>query len=338
MSFWVAGATAVGAIGGGVIASRGARSAANAQSRAGDAAIAEQGRQFDTALNLSANQRQIGNQALNALGSIYGYEPAPGYSNEEYPLYGGMRGGLRSQEPVLIGDTELPPGTTTKSVGKGWYEVWYGGRRIGTLRPGGPNGRFLNDTGADINALWGQWEQSRMQELSAARESTGEAGAGGNELAGPDYSSFIQSPDYQFRMNQGLNAVQGSAAAQGGLYSGNALRAINDFAQGTAASEFGNYVNRQLALAGMGQAATTQAGNAALTTGTNVGNLLLNQGNARASGIIGQANAVTGGVNDLASLYGMWRGGYFDGRGRGGYNIQAPDAWGALDNALAGGP
>lgn len=302
---WGAVIVGVATAAGGAYASRQAGRAADAQGRAGDAAIAEQGRQFDTLLNLTANQRQIGNQALNALGSIYGYEPAPGYSNEEYPLYGGLRGGMRSQEPVLIGDTELPPGTTTKDIGGGWYEVWYGGDRIGTLRPGGPNGRFLNDANTDINALWGDWEQGRLAELATARES------GGNQLAGPDYSEFYKSPDYTFRLNEGLNAVQGSAAARGGLYSGNALRGITDYGQGLAASEFGNYVNRQLALAGMGQAATTQAGNAAMTTGTNVSNLLVNQGNARASGIINQTNAITGGVNDLASLYGMWRGGYF---------------------------
>jgi hypothetical protein len=320
----IGGATLVG----GAYSANRAGAAARAQGRAGDAAIDEQGRQFDTMLNLTSNQRQIGNQALNALGSIYGYTPAPGYSNEEYPLYGGTRGGMRSQEPALIGDTELPPGTTTKDVGGGWYEVWFGGQRIGTLRPGGPNGRFINDTGADISALWGQWEQDRMAENAAA------SGSSGNQLAGPDYSAFYQSPDYQFRRSEGLNAVQGSAAAQGGLYSGNALRAITDYGSGLAASEFGNYVNRQLALAGMGQAATTQAGNAAMTTGTNVSNLLIGQGNARASGIVGQTNAITGGMNDLASLYGMYRGGYF-GNG-GGYNIQSPDAWGALDNALAG--
>jgi hypothetical protein len=326
------GAVIVGAatIGSAAYSSRQAGRAANAQAHAGDAAIGEQRRQFDTLLNLTANERAIGNQALNALGSIYGYTPAVGYANDEYT---GLTRTI-SREPMLVGDTELPPGTTTKEVGGGWYEVWHGGQRIGTLRPGGPNGRFINDTGADINALWKDWEDT--QRIVAGGRSQGGT-SGGNQLAGPDYSAFYQSPDYQFRLNQGLNAVQNSAAAQGGLYSGNALRGINEFAQGSAASEFGNYVNRQLALAGMGQAATTQAGNAAMTTGTNVGNLLLANGNARASGIIGQANAVTGGVNDLASLYGMYRGGYFN-RGGGGYNIQSPDAWGALDSAMAGGP
>jgi hypothetical protein len=312
-------------VGGAVYSSRQAGKAADAQGRAGDAAIDEQRRQFDTMLNLSSNQRQIGNQALNALGSIYGYDPAPGYSNEEYPLYGGTRGGMRSQEPMLVGDTELPPGTTFVDKGGGWYEVHYPGfGRIGTLRPGGANGRFLNDAGVDIGGVWQQWEQSQMAENAAAR---GEAGGAGNQLA-PDYSEFYKSPDYQFRRSEGLDMVQNSAAARGGLYSGNALRGITEYGSGLAAGEFGNYVNRQLALAGMGQTATTQAGNAAMTTGANVGNLLVGQGNARASGIVGQANAITGGANDLASLYGMYRGGFFGGGGTGYWNNQAVTAGG----------
>lgn len=294
-----------------------AKDASRAQGRAGDAAIDEQRRQFDTLLNLTANQRGIGNQALNALGSIYGYEPAPGYSNEEYAATGGN--GLRSLDPLLIGDEYLPPNVELVSTDGGkdrYYDVMLEGRKIGEVRPGGANGRFINQTGADTSVLWRQWEQSQLDQ--AKQRSSQRPTTAGNQLAGPDYSAFYQSPDYQFRRTEGLNAVQGSAAAQGGLYSGNALRAITDYGQGLAASEFGNYVNRQLALAGMGQAATTQAGNAAMTTGTNVGNLMLAQGNARASGIINQTNAITGGVNDLASLYGMWRGGYFGNGGGGG--------------------
>lgn len=327
------GAVIVGAatVGSAAYSSRQAGRAADAAGRAGDAAIDEQRRQFDTMLNLTANQRQIGNQAFNALGSIYGYSPAPGFANDEYDAT--QVNGLRSRQPVLMGDTELPPGTVSDSPGNPrGSNIFLNGQQIGRVVPGGPNGRFVPAEGVDINSVWGQWEQSQRESQrpsggntyevmpdGSVRQiaATGPEPQGGNQLAGPDYSAFYQSPDYQFRLGQGLSAVQGSAAAQGGLYSGNALRAINEFAQGSAASEFGNYVNRQLALAGMGQAATTQAGNAAMTTGTNVSNLLIGQGNARASGIIGQTNAITGGVNDLASLYGMYRGGYF-GNGRAG--------------------
>lgn len=50
----------------------------------------------------------------------------------------------------LIGDTYLPSDVSTVDVGKGWYEVHHGGQRVGTLRPGGSNGRFINDTGWDM--------------------------------------------------------------------------------------------------------------------------------------------------------------------------------------------
>lgn len=334
---WAAVIVGAATVAGSAYSARQAGRAADAQGRAGDAAIAEQQRQFDTMLSLTSNQRMIGNQALNALGGVYGYSPAPGFANDELAMTDSGASPLRSREPVLIGDTELPPGTTTVSVGNGWYEVHLGGQRIGTLRPGGPNGRFINDTGADINALWGQWEQGqrqasrnggssgrtyevmpdgRVREILATSDAPNAGNhmaspTGGNALA-PDYSAFYQSPDYQFRLRQGMDALQNSAAAAGGLYSGNTLRGITEYGQGLAAGEFGNWFNRQAALAGIGQAATSQAGNAAMQTGANIGNLLMGQGNARASGIIGQTNAITGGVNDLASIYGLWRGGYFD--------------------------
>lgn len=55
---------------------------------------------------------------------------------------------------VLIGNTMLPDGTTTvqlsgRTGGRGWYEVWLRGVRIGTLRPGGSNGIYIAD-GAPI--------------------------------------------------------------------------------------------------------------------------------------------------------------------------------------------
>lgn len=321
---WAAVIVGGAALVGGAAASRGAGRAADAQGRSSDAAIGEQQRQFDTLLSLTSNQRAIGNQALNALGGIYGYAPAPGFGNNEY--------GISEEPEQLVGDTWLPAGTTTKHVGKGWYEVWNGGVRIGTLRPGGENGRYMADGDPIPNLQRGGRTYERMPDGSV-REVGGQAGdaaapTDGNQLA-PNYSAFFESPDYRFRLGQGLDAVQNSAAAQGGLYSGNALRAITEYGQGTAANEFGNYINRQLALAGMGQTATTQAGNAAMTTGANVGNLLVNQGNARASGIINQTNAITGGVNDLASLYGMYRGGYFGNRGGGMPPSSVPGAYGA---------
>lgn len=285
-----------------------AGAAADAQGRAGDAAVGEQRRQFDTLLNLTANQRQIGNQALNALGGVYGYTPAPGWQGAGPSSFGGSGELILSQGGVPAVNPERYANDPAYRYAWDQTLAWEKENRPGWNGQESYWARATNEDWTRLSQLMSQ----NLAEYNAQNPQTQPSASGGNQLAGPDYSAFYQSPDYQFRLGQGLSAVQGSAAAQGGLYSGNALRAINDYASGTAAGEFGNYVNRQLALAGMGQAATTQAGNAAMTTGANIGNLLVNQGNARASGIIGQSNAVAGGVNDLASLYGMWRGGYFD--------------------------
>lgn len=122
---------------------------------------------------------------------------------------------------------------------------------------------------------------------------------------GMDFSSFFASPDYQFALKQGEQTVQNSAAAQGGLYSGNALRALTEFGQGSASQYLNNYGNRLAGIAGVGQTAANVVGQGAMQTGANMGNLMVGAGNTRASGIINQGNAVTGLGNQLAMLYGM---------------------------------
>lgn len=133
------------------------------------------------------------------------------------------------------------------------------------------------------------------------------------QMGAPDMSVFFNSPDYQFRRGEGMRGIENSFAARGGAASGNALRALSEFNSNLASGEYGNFFNRNLALAGMGQAATSQGANAAQNTGANVANLFGQQGNARASGIANQTNAITGGLNDLASIYGFWRQGGFGG-------------------------
>lgn len=58
---------------------------------------------------------------------------------------------------------------------------------------------------------------------------------------------FVKDPGYQFRLNEGAKAVQGSAAAQGGLLSGAAMKAMQRYGQGYASNEFANAFNRDTA-------------------------------------------------------------------------------------------
>lgn len=78
----------------------------------------------------------------------------------------GMQSTWNSLNGRLLGDTWLPPDVSTVDVGKGWYEVHHGGQRVGTLRPGGNNGRFLNDTN------W-QMPQPQMPSLPSAQPQPG---------------------------------------------------------------------------------------------------------------------------------------------------------------------
>lgn len=135
--------------------------------------------------------------------------------------------------------------------------------------------------------------------------STGQnALTGLNALAGGDYSGFQNSPDYQFALSQGLQGVDRSAAARGALYSGGQQADLNDYAQGMASQNLGNYRNNLLSLAGMGQnAAGTIAGvgqNTANAQSQNTwgaanaqGNSAMNQAsnlNQLLAGIGGEAN------------------------------------------------
>lgn len=61
-------------------------------------------------------------------------------------------------------------------------------------------------------------------------------------------SNFQASPDYQFRLNEGLDAVQNSAAAQGTLHSGDTLRGITDYASNLASGEYADWFGRQQGL------------------------------------------------------------------------------------------
>lgn len=154
--------------------------------------------------------------------------------------------------------------------------------------------------GAQNNSL------ERMLEIGAPTREFGENAM--NELSqlfgfdgsAPDQSVFQTSPDYQFRKEQGMEGIAQTLGASGqGAFSGNALRSLNQHNSDLASGEFGNFVNRRLAMAGLGQNANFQAGQGVMNNGANVGNALMQQGNARASGILGSGAAINNGMNGV---------------------------------------
>jgi len=118
---------------------------------------------------------------------------------------------------------------------------------------------------------------------------------------------FKADPGYAFRLSEGQQALDRSAAARGGLISGGALKAATRYGQDMGSQEYQNAFNRYQteraallnplqSLAGVGQTTANTLGNAGQSYGTNAGEAYMGGANARASGYVGGANALTGGL------------------------------------------
>lgn len=120
--------------------------------------------------------------------------------------------------------------------------------------------------------------------------------------------NFLQmDPGYQFRLSEGLKALNRQAAARGGLISGAALKAAQRYGQDVASQEFGNAYNRLASMANVGPQAAGVMSDLGKSYAGNVGNLglgaaqaagqgLMGAAQARGSSYIGGANALTGGL------------------------------------------
>jgi hypothetical protein len=224
------------------------------------------------------------------LGNLFG--GGHGDENRNLKAFGAESGVVQLPNGMLM----LPDGSTfSESQLKDVAGTWYGANHA-------PDGNQQDWQGRYTALLGG------LQKTSIGQpQQTGTPAAGGaNPLTAPDYSAFFKSPDYTFRQQEGMSNIGNSFSASGGAKSGNALKALAEFNSNLAAGEFGNYFNRQLALAGQGQAATSTSANAGIATGQITGNALQNAGDARASGVAGQYNAIGGGLSSLGQGLGYY--------------------------------
>lgn len=117
------------------------------------------------------------------------------------------------------------------------------------------------------------------------------------------FTDFTGTPGYQFRLSQGQQAIDNSAASSGDLFSGRTLRGLSDYGQGTGAQDFGGYMDRLAGVANMGQASAAGVATAAGNLGMANGNALSAIGNARAAGAIGGANALNDGIGNALGTW-----------------------------------
>lgn len=146
----------------------------------------------------------------------------------------------------------------------------------------------------------------------------------------PSKFNFKADEGYQFRLQEGINALDASAASRGRLQSGAQNKAITRYGQGFASNEYGNAFNRHrasegdkttkfnqlAALSNVGQIANsanqsagnafaTNAGNSTLATGNAIAQNEINSGNARASAYNGMATSANQGISNYLTFKGV---------------------------------
>jgi hypothetical protein len=158
----------------------------------------------------------------------------------------------------------------------------------------------------------GYGAETTLNQLLGTSPATGAGGtAGGTGLPGgyltqtfnPTMSDLENYPGYQFALQQGDQAVSNAQSVGGSVLSGPALKSLMSFNQGLASTQYQNafnnfqtsqtnIFNRLNSIAGLGQNAAGNLGNAGTSLGTGIA-----QAQAAAAGSI--AGGITGATNNV---------------------------------------
>ena len=269
---------AVGAIGGGLIASGGAKSAARAQEQASRDAQAAQERMFEKQIALQEPFRQGGITAQNRLFTLLGLDPNAG--RPAAPSGGGMQ-----TYNTPYGNISVPG---MQGGGMGGFGGMAGGAPATNAQgivvdPNSPDfGKYARDFGmqdyqADPGYAFRLAEGQKAIERSAAARGGTQSGAAlkaaarfGQDLGSQEYQNAFNR--YQVNRSNQLNPLQ--------------------------------------SLMGAGQSATNTLTSAAGQQGQNQAANIYGAGQARASGYIGSSNALAGalqGIGSAASNYPLYQ-------------------------------
>lgn len=109
-------------------------------------------------------------------------------------------------------------------------------------------------------------------------------------------------PSYEFRLGEGMRALERSKAASGGLLSGGTARGITRYAQDYASTEYGKIYDRIANIAGLGQTGAAQTIPGVVATGNVMSNAASQAGYGRASGYVAKGNQWANAFNELAKI------------------------------------
>jgi len=215
---------------------------------------------------------------------------------------------VRRNASGVAGDIELPGGQVVDIIGN----AMQGGGSFHWLpdAPGGAGGP-LNNYGA-FQPYAGTFTGGGRYPLASVMGS-GLLQPWTTPFTAPTDVTQQNDPGWQFRMKEGLNAIERSAASKGTLLTGGTMKDLNEWAQNTASNEYDKVYGRALGeyntaynifannqansfgrLNALSQSGLTAAGgvnanNSGYAQGAS--NTIEGQGNVAAAGRLGSANA-----------------------------------------------
>jgi hypothetical protein len=189
-----------------------------------------------------------------------------------------------------------------------------------------------------ISSLYGPYQAAGTQGVSALQQALQPGGTLAQpwtqQFQAPTAAQAAATPGYQFALQQGLNAIQSGAAAQGNLLTGGTQKNLANYATGLASQTYqqtynnalnqyqtnygtwannqANLYNRLMGLTGVGTGTAANYGAQQVGLAGQIGglygqntqtlaNLLGAQGAAQAAGQVGAANAWAGGLGNIGS-------------------------------------
>jgi hypothetical protein len=282
-------------IGGSVVAAgasyAGSQGASRAAQRGANSATAEQARQFDLVRSDTAPLRSIQGSALSTLASLYGWAPPSqgAISDPSRPLFMDA-GGVPTVDSARY--------QSDPAYRYAWDKTLAAERASPAWRNQGASTYYAPANGADAARLTESLTRG-ISEYNAQHPQEAGAAAG---TGGPNMSAFFESPDYQFNLAEGQKAIDRSLAARGRSLSGAGVKEGVRYASGMASNEYGRFVDRLLATAGLGTTGVSLSANAGMNAANNIGAYQMNAANTRASGYMNTAaginNAVQGGISN----------------------------------------
>jgi hypothetical protein len=292
---FVAAATVVGSL----ISADAASSAARTQAKSADRAADLQREQFERGVELQEPFRQAGILGQNRLMTLLGLGGTAQYDDTAYNK------ALQDYNARL---SALDPSQFTTGGG---YVTGAGDSGTDYYDPSGGTFNQKAYDAARAGIVAPDREQFRM-----AGGDTGAADFGKYATAEYTPEMFAKGidPGYQFRLKEGMQGLERSAAARGGLLSGATLKGITRYGQDAASQEYTNAFNRYQAeragtlnpfqsMAGQGQSTANTLTNLGMNYANQAGEAYMGAGNARASGYVGGANAINQGISGISNMY-----------------------------------